>query len=97
VPGKKGEKGKKLVRLGSGAFMKPPAKTARHRRLFRKLVELRSDFEHCHGCRRGFYHGEPAAVGYDPTGRVVMVGECCATGLARIIAVAVYFSPDPPA
>ena len=63
----------------------------------REVERLMHDSEHCHGCRRVFYHAEPATIGYDAERRLLMVGECCIGLLVSRIALTVYYAPDLPA
>jgi hypothetical protein len=74
-----------------------PGRKVNQRRLIRQLIlQMRDDSEHCHGCRRPYYHGEYSTVGYDAARKLIMVGECCMGRLVSMVAISIYFAPDLP-
>ena len=62
------------------------------RRAFEKKLQalLRTDGDHCTGCRRSLIHNEPLAYGALRDGRPAVVGNCCEHRLSFGFAKGVY-------
>jgi hypothetical protein len=60
-----------------------------------ELMRLaKEDGDHCQGCRREYQNRDVCATGYDASGRLMQVGQCCIDRLVSVVAVSMYFVPN---